>query len=411
MLLATVSNVVSAGALSYFDIASNGGGGATLALAAIGQTVVILSGGFDLSAGAVISLVNVVLAGDLARSRVLDAWLVMAVGRRHRQCCPARSTASSSPSLRLQPIVVTLSTMFILQGVTLLVMDKPGGFVAARVRRASSSATPSRLAADADSAHRPSLLALWLWLKHTRFGTAHLCRRQRSGRGRAPPACRRRIVAFFVYVIGRRLLRPRGRLHQRPDRLRRPAGRQSACCCRCSPPSWSAARCLGGGRGGPLGTVFGAYILMMVVNILLVLNVSAYYSTIAEGVILILAVLAGSFESDLAPGAAFASSFWSAAQCAPGRPSARPAARRRRGCFACRTSAAGRGHPVAAMPSFLIRHAETLRYALPAYVCLVLVLIATQLALGHALIELGLLELADRAVLLPRHSGAWARAR
>ena len=53
---------------------------------------------------------------------------------------------------------------------------------------------------------------------------------------------------------------------------------------------------LGGGRGGPLGTVFGAYILMIVVNILLVLNVSAYYSTIAEGTILILAVLAGSIS-------------------------------------------------------------------------------------------------------------------
>ena len=31
--------------------------------------------------------------------------------------------------LRMQPIVVTLATMFILQGVTLLVMDKPGGAV------------------------------------------------------------------------------------------------------------------------------------------------------------------------------------------------------------------------------------------------------------------------------------------
>ena len=55
---------------------------------------------------------------------------------------------------------------------------------------------------------------------------------------------------------------------------------------------------LGGGRGGPLGTVFGAYILMMVVNILLVLNVSAYYSTIAEGSILILAVLAADLRPD-----------------------------------------------------------------------------------------------------------------
>src|SRR5208282_3223755 len=55
---------------------------------------------------------------------------------------------------------------------------------------------------------------------------------------------------------------------------------------------------LGGGRGGPLGTVFGAYILMMVVNILLVLNVSAYYSTIAEGSILILAMLAEGLRRD-----------------------------------------------------------------------------------------------------------------
>ena len=32
-----------------------------------------------------------------------------------------------------------------------------------------------------------------------------------------------------------------------------------------------------------MGSVFGAYILMIVVNILLVLNVSAYFSTVAEG--------------------------------------------------------------------------------------------------------------------------------
>jgi len=55
---------------------------------------------------------------------------------------------------------------------------------------------------------------------------------------------------------------------------------------------------LGGGRGGPLGSAIGAYVLMIVVNILLVLNVSAYYSTIAEATILILAVLAGSISRD-----------------------------------------------------------------------------------------------------------------
>jgi ribose transport system permease protein len=45
--------------------------------------------------------------------------------------------------LRLQPIVVTLSTMFIIQGVTLLVMDKPGGIRLADRSATSIWATPS----------------------------------------------------------------------------------------------------------------------------------------------------------------------------------------------------------------------------------------------------------------------------
>ncbi len=53
---------------------------------------------------------------------------------------------------------------------------------------------------------------------------------------------------------------------------------------------------LGGGRGGCIGSIVGAYTLMIVVNILLVLNVSAYYSSVAEGAILLLAVLAASLN-------------------------------------------------------------------------------------------------------------------
>src|SRR3546814_2178624 len=53
---------------------------------------------------------------------------------------------------------------------------------------------------------------------------------------------------------------------------------------------------LGGGRGGAIGSIIGAYTLLIVVNILLVLNVSAYYSSVAEGLILVLAVLAASLN-------------------------------------------------------------------------------------------------------------------
>ena len=43
---------------------------------------------------------------------------------------------------------------------------------------------------------------------------------------------------------------------------------------------------LGGGRGSAVGSVIGAYTLMLMINILLALDVSAYFSTIAEGVVL-----------------------------------------------------------------------------------------------------------------------------
>jgi len=39
---------------------------------------------------------------------------------------------------------------------------------------------------------------------------------------------------------------------------------------------------LGGGRGGCVGSVFGSFSLLLVVNILLILSISAYFSTIAR---------------------------------------------------------------------------------------------------------------------------------
>ena len=51
---------------------------------------------------------------------------------------------------------------------------------------------------------------------------------------------------------------------------------------------------LGGGRGSAVGSVIGSYTLMLMINVLLALDVSAYFSTIAEGLVLVLAVLASS---------------------------------------------------------------------------------------------------------------------
>ena len=49
-----------------------------------------------------------------------------------------------------------------------------------------------------------------------------------------------------------------------------------------------------GGRGGCVGTVLGAFTLMLIVNLLLVFNVPTFYSTVVEGCMLVAAVLAAS---------------------------------------------------------------------------------------------------------------------
>src|ERR1700759_3369150 len=80
-ILMAINALMSHGGLSYFDVSSLATGGAPLAIAATGQTLVILTGGFDLSAGAVISLVIVVLATQMQDSPVsIVTWALLGIG-------------------------------------------------------------------------------------------------------------------------------------------------------------------------------------------------------------------------------------------------------------------------------------------------------------------------------------------
>jgi ribose transport system permease protein len=376
VLLATIASVGSV-SLSYYDLSQMAASGATLALAAIGQTVVILSGGFDLSAGAAISLVNVVLASSL-QDPATSPLLVLVVGVGIGMLSGAFNGFFVA-ILRMQPIVVTLATMFILQGVTLLVMDKPGGMVLPALGEwLSGDAIPNLLP-------KPVLLIgvvllLWAWLKRTNFGVAIYAIGGDFDSARAIGVSTR-YVQFMVYVIGGGCYGLAGVFISAQTGSGDPLiGNPMLLQVFAAVVVGGTA--LGGGRGGPLGTVFGAYILMMVVNILLVLNVSAYYSTVAEGAILILAVLGGS----VSPRSVLAGRIRKAVSYVRARrqgqlPSQRPATAR----LLHLPDLAAATRAKTAMPNFIARHAETLRFALPAYVCFGIVVLITEFALGHAL--------------------------
>ena len=375
-------DVISPGPMSYFDISFQASGATALALAAMGQTLVVLSGGFDLSAGAVISLVNAVLASqmnpaDPEASVTLWTFAGIATGM-----MVGAFNGFFVAVLRLQPIVVTLSTMFIVQGVTLLILSQPGGFIAPSLG--------ALYMGDAVEGLLPAALVLlgaaalfWLWLKKTAFGVA-LYAVGSDPASAAATGVRVPLVRFGAYVLAGGFYGLAGVFISAQTGSGDPLVGNSLLLSMFAAVVIGGTR-LGGGKGGLIGTVFGAFVLMVVVNILLALNVSAYFSTIAEGGVLLAAVLLGSLSRDsvLADRVRSLRGVLKARR-AGTHVAQRPAADRKLAFIAARA------RPRAARdtlpePGFFHRHAAALRYGLPAYACLLIVLVATQFALGNTL--------------------------
>ena len=368
-------DMLSAGPFSYFEFSFMSSGGATLALAAMGQTFVILTGGFDLSAGAVISLVNVVLAsamGQSIASQVGFGGLALLIG-----AGVGAFNGFFVAFMRLQPIVVTLSTMFIVQGITLLIMSRPGGSIPFEFSQV--------FIGDAIPGVLPSpvvvllvAVAAWLLIKNTRFGLSLYAVGSDEESARANGVAVH-WTKFFAYVVAGVFYGAAGAFISAQTGSADPLIGKPLLL-----PIFAAVviggTVLGGGRGGAIGSLFGAYILTIVVSILLILNVSAYYSSVAEGLILILAVLAASMNraSPIGQYLRMMRLKWQARR-----------ERQRAGDHVPQYGGPGldfvfRNRP--AVPgldvSWLERHRESLRLIVPAWVCLILALIATEVVFG-----------------------------
>ncbi|WP_309491410.1 ABC transporter permease [Trinickia mobilis] len=280
---------LSATPVGLYDIGSVISSGSTLALAAIGQTIVILTGGFDLSAAAVVSLANV-LAVHFVRGTPLEQFagvaLIVAIG-----AGAGFVNGALIAWFRLQSIVVTLATMFMLQGLTLLIQSKPGGSVGDQfVNLVTADLIPNKLPMSAGIV-AAALLAWWL-IRQTRFGVGiyALGSDPEGAYANGVPVTRYRIATYAVagacYALAG--LYVAGQTGSADPLVGRPLMLSMFTAV------VLGGTLLGGGRGGCLGTVFASMTLMITVNILLVLNVSAFYTTIAEATILILAVLGSS---------------------------------------------------------------------------------------------------------------------
>jgi ribose transport system permease protein len=279
--------------LSYFQVASIASGMAPLALAAIGQTIVILGRGFDLSAGATLSFTNVVVAthmGDSLGSQLL--WgaigLLIAVG-------VGAVNGYFIAYRRLQPIVVTLATMFMLSGVDLMALPSPGGNIPPDFAGFFvGDVIPGLL--PAPFAHIALGLFLWWLVKRSRFGTALYAV---GGNEEAATAqgVQTAPVKLLTYMFAGLFYGFAGLMISANTGSGDPLGGNAMLLFIFAAVIIGGVR-LGGGRGTCLGPVIASFILMQISSLMLVLNVSANLAPLFQGVIVLLSIAGACLRSD-----------------------------------------------------------------------------------------------------------------
>jgi ribose transport system ATP-binding protein len=97
----------------------------TLILVAVGQTIVVLAGGFDLSVGGVVSLATVVAATRFESGPVIVWVMAILIGG----LVLGALNGVLISALRMDPFIVTLATWSMWSGASLLILETTGGVI------------------------------------------------------------------------------------------------------------------------------------------------------------------------------------------------------------------------------------------------------------------------------------------
>ena len=103
--------------------------GLTLATASLGQTLVVLTGGIDLSIGPMVSLTNSIASAVTDKEAPNRSMAVAAAAALGAGALGGLINGVLVAYGRLQPIIVTLATGSIWTGIALYIRPSPGGFI------------------------------------------------------------------------------------------------------------------------------------------------------------------------------------------------------------------------------------------------------------------------------------------
>ena len=258
-----------------------------LMILAVGQTLVIIGGGIDLSLGTMVSLVNAILVTRIgADSSPPEIFLAILVG------CGAGMLAGAVNGfcvawLRLQPIVTTYATSFVFAGLALLILPRPGG---ALPRELTSLYRSTPLNIPFPVFIIVALLFVWWLLRSSRFG------QYLYALGGNPEAAYTTGLAvtrlrFSVYVLSGLFAALAAVALTLGIGSGNPRIGEAMTLDSVVATVIGGTR-LSGGQGGVVGTVLGVTILGLIRNIISFANVPTWYQTLVNAVVIVLALAA-----------------------------------------------------------------------------------------------------------------------
>jgi ribose transport system permease protein len=276
--------------------------GMTLATASLGQTLVVLTGGIDLSVGPMVSLTNSI-ASEVTdnqapnTSMVIAAAAALAVG-----ALGGLVNGALVAYGRLQPIIVTLATGSIWTGMALYIRPSPGGYIPpdfSNLLSGTAFAEPVVLPFGLTwSTPIPKgafillgLVIFWFLFRRGRLATRIYAVGSNEG---------------AAYLSGVNVARAKLAAYTL-------AGLAAACAGLINSAQTATGNALGGtiftlnsiaavvlggaalagGAGSYLGTLAGAYVIAIIPSVLQFYGVSSFYKDLVQGGILLFAVALG----------------------------------------------------------------------------------------------------------------------
>jgi ribose transport system permease protein len=259
-----------------------------LIILAVGQAIVILGGGIDISVGGIVSIVNTVLATRVGlEGSPEEMWRYVFISILIGLLAGAINGFFIA-YLRLQPIITTYATSFLYAGMALFILPNPGGGIPGEIAALYRSSTPLNLPLAFFVI--AIVLLFWLYLRSTRYGSFLY-----AVGGRAQAAYETAVpvtmVQFSTYVISGLMSAFAG------IAITMLSGSGNADIG--GPMTLNSitavvigGNALSGGVGGVAGPVMGAITLGVIQNIISFADIDTWWETLVRATIIVVALAA-----------------------------------------------------------------------------------------------------------------------